>query len=101
MNKDLLSLLKPDAVVLNTSRGTVVDAGALAAAMRERPDAKAMIDVHETEPFASDYPLLRLQNVFLYPHLASRTDIGLLNMSWVVRDVAAVLEGRKPEFAAR
>jgi phosphoglycerate dehydrogenase-like enzyme len=96
----LLSRMKPDAIFINTSRGVVVDAAALAAAMRDRPEGRAMIDVHETEPFESDYPLLGRANVTLLPHLASRTDKGLINMSWVVRDIAAVLEGRKPEFAA-
>jgi phosphoglycerate dehydrogenase-like enzyme len=96
----LLASLKPDAAIINTSRGVVMDAHALAAAMNQRPEARAMIDVHEYEPFGEDYPLLGVPNVSLYPHLASRTDRGLLNMSWVVRDVAAVLEGRKPEFPA-
>lgn len=100
VGEKLLSHMKPDAVFINTSRGSVVDAKALAMAMGERPDAKAMIDVHEQEPFDKSYPLLDMPNVFLYPHLASRTDKGLLNMSWVVRDIAAVLEGRKPEFPA-
>jgi len=96
----LLSHMKDDAVLINTSRGFVVDAHALAAAMQRRPAAQAMIDVHEPEPFAGDYPLLGLNNVKLFPHLASRTETGLVNMSWVVRDVAAVLEGRAPEFPA-
>lgn len=96
----LLSRMKGDAVFINTSRGFVVDAAALAEAMRSRPEAQAMIDVHDPEPFAGDYPLLGLPNVKLFPHLASRTETGLVNMSWVVRDVAAVLEGRAPQFPA-
>ena len=96
----LLSQMKSEVVFINTSRGSIVDPFALAAAMQQRPDARAMIDVHEKEPFDADDPLLGLPNVLLFPHLASRTDKGLVNMSWVVRDVAAVLEGRKPEFPA-
>ena len=59
-----------------------------------------MLDVHDPEPFGSDYPLLGLSNARLYPHLASRTEAAMLNMSWVVRDVAAVLEGATPRNPA-
>jgi D-3-phosphoglycerate dehydrogenase len=41
-----------------------------------------------------------LPNAWLYPHLASRTEAAMSNMSWVVRDVVAVLEGMRPEFPA-
>jgi len=100
VDERLLSRLTDDAVFINTSRGFVVDAHALAAALRHRPEARAMIDVHDPEPFAGDYPLLELSNVTLFPHLASRTETGLVNMSWVVRDVAAVLQGRAPQYPA-
>ena len=59
-----------------------------------------MLDVHEPEPPPTDYPLYGLPNVKLLPHLASRTDVALANMSWVVKDVAAVLEGQKPQYPA-
>jgi len=101
VNESLLSLLKPNAIFLNTSRGFVVDHAALARALRERPAALAMLDVHDPEPFPESYPLLGLPNAKLYPHLAARTSTAMLNMSWVVRDVVAVLEGRQPEYQAR
>lgn len=96
VGEKLLSRLNDDVVFINTSRGMVVDAHALAEAMRARPNARAMLDVHEPEPITSDYPVLGLPNVTLLPHLASRTERGLVNMSWVVRDVAAVLTGSEP-----
>lgn len=96
----LLSRMKPDALLINTSRGSVVDNLSLARRLRDHPQARAMLDVHEPEPFASDYPLLNLPNVRLYPHLASRTATAMANMSWVVRDVWAVLEGKPPRFPA-
>jgi D-3-phosphoglycerate dehydrogenase len=68
--------------------------------MRAHPRALACLDVHEPEPFDPDYPLLGLPNVRLYPHLASRTQAAMRAMSWVVRDVLAVLQGRPPQFPA-
>ena len=73
---------------------------ALARVLRARSDVRAILDVHEPEPFGDDYPLLGLPNAKLYPHLASRTEWALREMSWVVKDVVAVLEGRVPEFPA-
>lgn len=96
----LLSRMKDDVTLINTSRGFVVDNLSLAAFVRHHAQALVLLDVHEPEPFASDYPLLALPNVRLYPHLASRTTTAMANMSWVVRDVWAVLDGRPPQFPA-
>lgn len=49
---------------------------------------------------SGDYPLLGLDNVLLTPHMAARTYTAIENMSWVVRDVVEVLNGRKPKFPA-
>jgi phosphoglycerate dehydrogenase-like enzyme len=96
----LIERMKEEAIFINTSRGFVVDNLPLARFLKNNPGALAMLDVHEPEPFGEDYPFLGLPNARLYPHLASRTETAMNNMSWVVRDVAAVLEGRKPEFPA-
>jgi len=61
--------------------------------MRANPGARAMLDVHEPEPFGADYPLLGLPNVRLSPHIAAATAPAHRNMSWVVRDVWRVLSG--------
>lgn len=87
-------------MVINTSRGFVIDPAPMAAFLAEHPQATAVLDVHEPEPFDAAYPLLGLANARLYPHLASRTETAMNNMSWVVRDVAAVLEGKRPAFGA-
>lgn len=94
----LLSRLSPDAIVINTSRGFIVDHDALASFLRAHPAAMAMLDVHDPEPFTAENPLLGLPNAHLAPHLASRTTTALENMSWVVRDVVAVLHGREPRW---
>jgi D-3-phosphoglycerate dehydrogenase len=78
----------------------VLDHAALAQFLRARPGSQALLDVHEPEPFTASNPLLGLPNAHLAPHLASRTRTAMDRMSWVVRDVMAVLEGREPDFPA-
>lgn len=67
-----LSLLRPDAAFINVSRGTVVDAEALAARAAKN-DAWFGIDAHDPEPIAIDSPLRGMGNVFLSPHIAGVT----------------------------
>ncbi|MGE5609677.1 MAG: NAD(P)-dependent oxidoreductase [Bacillota bacterium] len=95
-----IAMMKPTAILINTSRGEVLDAKALAAAIREKRLAGAALDVFHPEPPKEDFPLLGLDNVLLTPHLAARTYTALENMSWVVRDVVEVLEGRRPKYPA-
>lgn len=95
-----LAMMKPDAIVINTARGEVLDAVALADALRNKRLAGAALDVYHPEPPPEDFPLLGLDNVLLTPHLAARTGTALENMSWVVRDVVEVLEGRPPRYPA-
>jgi phosphoglycerate dehydrogenase-like enzyme len=96
----LLNRMKPNAILINTARGFVIDSSALAEYLRANPEATAMLDVHDPEPFGPEYPLLAVPNARLYPHLAARTERAMANMSWVVRDVMAVLEGKAPQFRA-
>jgi phosphoglycerate dehydrogenase-like enzyme len=95
-----LAMMKPTAIVINTSRGEVLDAAALAAAIREKRIAGAALDVYSPEPPGKDFPLLGLENVLLTPHLAARTGTAMENMSWVVRDVVDVLEGKAARYRA-
>ncbi len=100
VSDDFLGTMRPSAVLVNTSRGLVVDAQALARWLRQHPDAKALLDVHDPEPFDGAYPLLGLPNARLTPHLAAATRTAHENMSWVVRDVWRVLTGQAPQFPA-
>lgn len=88
----LLNLLPQDVVLLNTSRGFIMRSADLAAAMAARPQAIALLDVHDVEPIPADDPLLSLANVTLLPHAASRTQAAQRAMSWVVRDVWALID---------
>ncbi len=97
---ELLRSMKPEVIFLNTSRGFVVDSLALATFLRNHPGAVALLDVHDPEPFDAAYPLLGLSNARLFPHMAASTRRADLNMSWVVRDVVAVLAGDPPQFPA-
>jgi phosphoglycerate dehydrogenase-like enzyme len=69
IDNDALALMKPDAVLVNTARGPIVDEGALAAALRDGRLAAAGLDVFATEPVEPDNPLLGLDNVVLTPHV--------------------------------
>jgi phosphoglycerate dehydrogenase-like enzyme len=100
IGREQLAMMKPTAILLNTSRGEVLDAAALADALRNKKLAGAALDVFSPEPPKPDFPLLGFDNVLLTPHLAARTYTALENMSWVVRDVVEVLEGRRPKFPA-
>lgn len=98
----VLAQLKPSCLLINTSRGFVIDPPALADWARHVADrgGRAALDVHDPEPPPADYPLWGLANVRLLPHLASRTHRAMNNMSWVVRDVVKVLAGQSPSWPA-
>jgi len=93
-----LALLAPHAVVVNTSRGGLIDQRALADALREGRVAAAGLDVFEDEPPRPDDPLLELPNVILTPHRSSFTELGIASTcDAVLERLVALLDGRLPE----
>ncbi len=93
INDGTLALVKPTAYLINTSRGEVVDAAALADVLRAGKLAGAALDVHDPEPPGPDYPLWGIPNLVFAPHLAARTQGAMDAMSWVARDVIEYLRG--------
>jgi glyoxylate reductase len=88
--------MKRTAYLINTSRGPVVDEGALAWALKNRLIAGAALDVYEQEPIVHP-ELLTLENVLLAPHMASGTTETRTAMAdLAVRNVIAVLGGQRP-----
>lgn len=70
VNAGRLSMMKPSAILINTSRGPVIDEDALAKALRDGTIAAAGLDVLSTEPPCSNNPLIGAPNCFITPHLA-------------------------------
>jgi lactate dehydrogenase-like 2-hydroxyacid dehydrogenase len=92
-----LAKMKPTAFLINTSRGPVVNEGALIAALRAGRPAGAGLDVFETEPIDPENPLLKMENVVLLPHVGSATEATRQAMVDLAADnVLAVLQGKPP-----
>ena len=96
LNAKRLALLPPDAIVINTTRGPVVDEGALIRALKGRKIFAAGLDVYEREP---EIPraLTRLSNVVLLPHLGSATVATRQNMvRLAIQGALGILSGKRP-----
>jgi glyoxylate reductase len=97
INEDRLRMMKDTSVLINTSRGPIVDEKALAKALRQSWIAAAGLDVYEKEPISPKSPLLRLQNVVLAPHIASATRESRSKMSEIAAaNLLALLRGERP-----
>ena len=100
IRNETLRRMKPDAVLVNTSRGAVVDEEALVRALRDGTIAGAALDVFEDEP-AVHPGLLELENVVLTPHVGSATHDAREAMGMLCVDAlrAVLLEDRRPANA--
>lgn len=93
-----LGLMKETAVLINASRGPVVDTDALVSALRDGEIFAAGLDVTEPEPLPADHPLVSLPNCIVVPHIASATVSTRDAMAELAaRNVLAVLNGETPE----
>lgn len=80
-----LSLMKPTAYLINTSRAGLIDEAALVEALRAKKIAGAALDVYEHEPPQPDDPLLALDNVTLTPHMAGGSNDAFFNTPILLR----------------
>jgi len=101
INAERLALMKPTAILINTSRGGIIDEAALADALRTGRLGGAALDVRAQEPPMGDDPLATLDNVLLTPHIAGLTAESQARVcTTVADDVLRVLRGEQPLFSA-
>jgi glyoxylate reductase len=97
IGEEQFKIMKRTAILVNTSRGPIVDPKALYNALRNRQIAYAALDVTEPEPIPLDDPLLTLENIVIAPHIASasvatRTKMALM----AVENLLAGVRGERP-----
>ena len=80
---DLLSRMRPGALLVNAARGDLVDEAALVAGLAQGRPAAAAIDVFRTEPPEADHPFLTAPNLLLTPHIAGGTQESLLRRNLI------------------
>ena len=92
-----LGLMKPSAILINTSRGAVVDEDALYRMLRDRRIWGAGLDAWTEEPTSPDNPVLQLDNVICTPHMATGTvDADRIKYEAAISNFQRVLRGETP-----
>ena len=82
MNSDTFAQMKPNAVLINTARGPIVDEKALIDALQNSQIAGAALDVFEHEPLPPESPLLKMDNVMLAPHNSNSSPAAWEKVHW-------------------
>jgi glyoxylate reductase len=100
IDKHALSLMKPTAILINTSRGQVVDSHALYQALSQGQIAYAALDVTDPEPLPASHELLTLSNLLVAPHIASATVASRNQMALMaVRNLVAGVHNKPLPYA--
>lgn len=95
IDRTTLGQMKPGAILVNTSRGPVVDQAAVVEALHQGHLGAAALDVTDPEPLPPDDPLLAAPNVIVLPHLASATNLTRGRMAWLaVENIRAGVQGQ-------
>lgn len=101
INESKLALMKPEAILINTARGAVIDADALYNALINKQIAGAALDVFNPEPIPTDHPLLTLPNVVITPHIASASKKTRIEMAYIsVENATRGLQGKPLKYCA-
>jgi D-3-phosphoglycerate dehydrogenase / 2-oxoglutarate reductase len=96
MNAATLAMMKPEAILINTSRGPVVDEPALIHALQAGTIGGAALDVFENEPLPDDSPLLKMDHVMLAPHNSNSSPAAWERVHW--NTISNLLEGLNIPF---
>jgi D-3-phosphoglycerate dehydrogenase / 2-oxoglutarate reductase len=97
ISSERIARMKPDALLINVSRGPVVDDAALISALRERRIGGAALDVFGTQPLPPDHPYFGFDNLILTPHLAGITEESMMRMGvGAAAEALRVLTGELP-----
>jgi glyoxylate reductase len=89
--------MKPNAVLINTARGPVIDQAALFDALKNRKIACAALDVTDPEPLPNDHELHTLDNCIIIPHLGSGSHATRIKMAdMAAENLLAGVRGKKP-----
>lgn len=97
IGRDRIARMKPDALLINVSRGPVIDDDALIDALRDGRIGGAALDVFVTQPLPPDHPYFEFDNVILTPHMAGLSDGSMLRMgTGAAEEALRVLAGALP-----
>jgi glyoxylate reductase len=95
----VFAVMKPTAILLNASRGGLIDSRALYEALKNRRILRAAIDVTEIEPLPLDDPLLTLDNLTIMPHIGSAVpETRRKMMAMAVDHLLMGLDGKRVSF---
>lgn len=98
LSRERLQMMKPNAYLINTARGCVVDESALIEMLSEKKIAGAGLDVFEVEPLPADHPLTKMDDVILSPHAGALTRECVIGAAVeAAQAVVDVFSGREPK----
>jgi D-3-phosphoglycerate dehydrogenase len=97
INAERIAKMKPNVIIINVSRGAIVDEAALAKALKEKRMQGAGLDVYAEEPINAKNPLLDAPNIILTPHIAGATNESRARIGdMIIDNVVRVLRGEEP-----
>jgi D-3-phosphoglycerate dehydrogenase len=97
VDKTMIDLMKPTAILINIARGPIVDSAAIVTALKEGRLGGAAMDVHDHHPLEGSELVFNAPNLLLTPHIASITATSLQKMSeGSVDTLLKILQGQRP-----